>query len=448
MQVSGPDAATASATDSPRRPSRFHWLITLLVSLAFASNGVDFAAISYALPGIRREWQLSPPELGIVSAAVSAGQVCGSLLIGWLADRLGRRGIMVATIALASLATGLSGLAPAAWVVTLMLFVAGLGISGVGPVATSLLGEFAPPRVRGQLMAWTQVSWTSGWCLTAAGGAALAAGLGWRWILALGAAPLVVAVLGWKLTPESPRFLLAHGRRAEAEAVVRQLELRHGVRLPLPAQQRAARRASPLRDLRELWGPLFRRRTVTLWLTWFVMVACFNGPVIWLPAILSSAGGSPALAARTSLIIALFMLPASVLSVVLIDRAGRRPLLMASLQVAALGALGLALAGAEPAIILSGGALAGGVLAAWPIVLGYTAELYPTRVRGTAAGAAGAFSRSGGVVSPLLLGALLSNWGGLALALGVFGAMLLLAVLLVAVQGEETRGRTLEELSG
>jgi MFS transporter, putative metabolite:H+ symporter len=88
-------------------------------------------------------------------------------------------------------------------------------------------------------------------------------------------------------------------------------------------------------------------------------------------------------------------------------------------------------------------------MAAWPIILGYTAELYPTRVRATAAGWAGVVSRSGGVAAPLLLGFLLSSWdGGVGLALGVFGVMLALAALLVAFQGEETRGRTLEELSG
>jgi MFS transporter, putative metabolite:H+ symporter len=398
---------------------------------------------------MRREWDLSPLELGVVSAAVSAGQVCGSILVGWLADQLGRRNALTATIALGAVAVGLSALAPNPPLLTALLFLTGLGISGVAPVATSLLGEFAPPRVRGQLLAWTQVCWATGWCLTAAAGAALTATLGWRWILGLGTLSIVLALLSWKLTPESPRFLLAHGRRAEAEALVQTLEARYGVRLGLPEQQQAEGRLNPLRDLAELWGPVFRRRTVTLWLTWFVMVAAFNGPIIWLPAILSGAGGNEALAARSSLIIGLFMVPASLVAVLLIERAGRRRLLMLSLGVAALGSLGLAVGGSELAIILGGGALAGGTLAAWPIILGYTTELYPTRVRATAAGWAGVVSRSGGVAAPLLMGVLLASWGGsLTLALGSFGVMLALAVALVAILGEETRGRTLEELSG
>jgi len=449
--VSGPASEISRRlAGKPRRGSGgLHWLVTGLVSLAFASNAVDLAAVSFALPGVRREWGLSPPELGIISAAVSAGQMCGSIVVGWLADHVGRRLVLTATIALAAVATGLSALAPSPPVLAVLLFLTGLGISGVAPVATSLLGEFAPPRVRGQLLAWTQVCWATGWCLTAAGGAMLTATLGWRWIMGIGALSIVLALLSWKLTPESPRFLLAHGRRAEAEALVEKLELRYGVRLGLPQQQQAGGHLNPLRDLAELWSPAFRRRTVTLWLTWFVMVAAFNGPIIWLPAILSAAGGSEALAARSSLIIGLFMLPASLAAVLLIEWAGRRRLLMLSLGVAALGSFGLALAGSELTVVLGGGALAGGTLAAWPIILGYTAELYPTRMRATAAGWAGVVSRSGGVLAPLLVGALLTSSGGsLTLTLSVFGVMLALAVVLVVVQGEETRGRTLEELSG
>jgi putative MFS transporter len=442
------EVATAPLAEVGRHTGRLHWLVTALVSLAFASNAVDLAAISFALPGMRREWNLSPLELGFVTAAVSAGQVCGSLLIGWLGDHMGRRRVLTVTIALAAAPIGLSALAPNAWLVTMAFFASGLGISGVTPVATSMLGELAPPRIRGQLMAWTQVCWSTGWCLTAAGGAALVEALGWRWILALGGLPIVLALVSWNLAPESPRYLLAHGRRQEAEALVQDLETRHGVRLPLPDQQQAERRSSPLRSLRELWSPVFRRRTVTLWLVWFAMVAAFNGPIIWLPAILSTTGGNEALAARSSLIIGLFMLPASLGSVLLIDRAGRRPLLMLSLGAAALGAFGLAIADSEVAVILAGGALAGGTLAAWPIILGYTAELYPTRVRATAAGWAGTVSRTGGVVAPLMLGVLLSSWGGgLGAALGIFGAMLAAVVVLVMVLGEETSGRALEDLS-
>ena len=432
-----------------RRFGQFHWLITLLVSLAFGGNGITLSAISFALPGIGREWGLSSADLGAMTAVVSVGQVGGSLLIGWLADRLGRRYAFPVTIAIMSLATAAAGLAPAPGAATLLFFVAGIGFGGVAPVATSLLGEFAPPRIRGQLMTWTQIFWAGGWCLAGLGGALLAANLGWRYTLAIAAAPMVLAIVAWRTTPESPRFLLAHGRRAEAEALVRAIEARHGVRLPLPEQQRADRRANPLRNLRELLAPPFRRRTLTIWITWLIMQASFNGPIILLPTMLTAAGASEALATRTSLIVGLFMLPALVGSLFLIDRLGRRPLMVASLALAMLGGFGLALADSQLAIVLSGGALAAGVLAAWPTILGYTAELYPTRLRASAAGWTSAVARLGGIGAPLTIGYLIQSSGGdRTLALGAIGLLLLIATALVAVSGEETRGRTLEELSG
>lgn len=442
-----PQAPTSGP--SPRQSGRLHWLVTLLVSLAFTGNGVALAAISFSLPGIRREWDLSPLELGYVALSVAVGQVGGALLWGWLADRWGRRLAFAGTIALAATATGLAGLAPSPLVLMLLLCTAGVGVAGVAPVAASLLSEFAPPRVRGQLMAWTQVWWAGGWCLAALAGATLAANLGWRWILGIGGTSVVLALLSWKMTPESPRFLLAYGRQAEAEALVADLERRYGVRMPLPRQQPADERSSALRDLLELWSPLFRRRTLTLWLTWLIMVAAFNGPVNWLPALLSVSSGDEALAARLSLIAALFMLPAGLLCVLLIDRAGRRPLMIISLAVAAIGTFGLMASDSALVVVLAGGLLAAGLLAAWPVVLLYSAELYPTRLRGTAAGWASAVSRLGGIAAPLLLGSLLnSSLGGLNLALAIFAAMLILAGALVIVFGEETTGRTLEELSG
>src|SRR3712207_8907506 len=94
-----------------------------------------------------------------------------------------------------------------------------IGLGGVAPAAGAIVSEFAPPSHRGRMLAWTQIFWVMGWSLAATMGGWFEQALGWRGILALGALPVLFGLVSWLTIPESPRYLLAHGRRAEAERV-------------------------------------------------------------------------------------------------------------------------------------------------------------------------------------------------------------------------------------
>ena len=174
------------------------------------------------------------------------------------------------------------------------------------------------------------------------------------------------------------------------------------------------------------------------------MIGAFQGPIIWIPAMLEAAGARRP--AEASVLVALMMLPTTLAATLTLDRFGRKPVMAAALGFAALGAVVLAVARTEAALVLGGGALAGGVLAAWPVILAYSAELYPTRIRATATGWASAAGRAAGIVTPLLLAALMRTWNsGRFQALAVVAAALAVAVGIVLVFGEETAGRRLEE---
>src|SRR5207302_1351697 len=136
--------------------------VTLLAGLAFGSNGITLGVISYSLLGLKASWGLTPGQAGLLVMASGAGQLTGGILVGYLADWVGRRWGYGVTVGLSSVATAAAALAPSlAWLV-LALFIAGIGFGGVAPVATSLVGEFAPPESRGALMGWTQVIWIAG----------------------------------------------------------------------------------------------------------------------------------------------------------------------------------------------------------------------------------------------------------------------------------------------
>ena len=419
--------------------------VTLVAGLAFASNGLTLGVLSYALLGLRNAWNLTPGQASAITMAAGAGQLVGGVVMGHTADVIGRRLGYGFTIALTALATGIAALAPSlAWLILLM-FLSGVGFGGVAPVATSLVGEFAPRQHRGQMMGWTQAIWILGWIAAAAGGVFLVHGLGWRGVFAIGILPIVLAVLGPRLVPESPRFLLSHGRRREAEALVTLLRERYGSILELPAQEQA-HPASIAAQLREFWSPRFRRSTVLVWTVWFVMIGAYNGPVLWLPAMMSAGGFAHA--AEAAFVVGLASLPLTVTSTLLLDRVGRKPVIIAALSLGAVGALGVAVARTEPVFVLAGIGLSGGTLAAWPVILTYAAELYPTRIRATAIGWASAAGRSAGILAPAMLGILMSSWShGRGPAMVVFAVGLAGAALLVLFLGEETAGRSLEEIA-
>ncbi|HKV44319.1 MAG TPA: MFS transporter [bacterium] len=431
---------------APSRRGTLHARVTLLAGLAFGSNGVNLGVVSFALLGLKASWGLTPGQAGLLIMAAGAGQLAGGILVGHLADWMGRRVGYGATVALNSLATGAAALAPSLPWMLLVLFLAGIGFGGVAPVATSLVGEFAPRRSRGALIGWTQVVWILGWILAAVGGVVAAHGLGWRSVFLVGLVPLALAVIGPWLVPESPRYLLAHGRRREAEALARALSERYGVTPELPVQEQADH-ASIFAHLAELWSPRFRRHSFVLWAVWFVMISAYNGPIIWLPALLSAEGfPNPAQAA---LLVALVMGLPVVAASLLIDRVGRKPVIVCGLILGAAGAAGVGAARTEVEIIAAAMALAGGVLAAWPVILSYAAELYPTRIRATAMGWASAAGRSGGIVAPALLGRMMRSWTtGRAPALSIFAGTLVIGALIIIFFGEETAGRSLEETAG
>lgn len=426
-----------------RRP--LHERVTFVAGLGFGANGVTLGVVSFALLGLRRDWGLTPAQAGFLTAAIGAGQLLGGIATGYVADGIGRRAAFGLTVGTSSLAAALAAAAPSlGWLIAATLLM-GIGFGGVAPVATSLISEFAPPDRRGALLGWTQVIWGTGWLAAGVGGVALAHTLGWRGIFAIGALPLALALAGPRFIPESPRFLLAHGRRREAEAVVASLQARYGIMLDLPDQEQAAR-VTMIAHLRELWSPRFRRRTFLLWSVWFTMIGAFQGPIVWIPAMLQAAGmGHPA---EASLVVAVMMLPPTIAATFTLDRLGRKPVLAAALGLAAVGTIELAVARTEAAFVLGGGALAGGVLASWPVILAYAGELYPTRIRATATGWGSAAGRGAGIVTPLMLAALMHTWnGGRTQALAIVAAALVLAVGIVLVFGEETAGRGLEEIA-
>src|SRR5688500_16395129 len=322
----------------------------------------------------------------------------GATLGGLLADRFGRRQVFALTLLIFGLATGAAALSWSVGALLVFRFLIGLGLGAELPVASTLVSEFAPARLRGRVVVGLEAFWAVGWTLAALVGYLVVPGSdsGWRWALALGAVPALYAVVvRWGL-PESVRFLELRGRVDEAEAAVRRFESAAGVApvespAPLPA---------PAPGPGALWAAGRRVRTAALWVVWFCINFSYYGAFIWLPSLLFASGFTLVKSFGFTLVITLAQLPGYAVSAFLIEKWGRRPTLAVFLLGSAAGAGMFAAADGDTAVLVTGMVLSFFNLGAWGALYAVTPEAYPTALRARGAGAAAGFGRLRSIFAP------------------------------------------------
>jgi putative MFS transporter len=409
--------------------------------IGWALDAMDVGLISFVMAALKVQWDLGSTELSWIASIGFVGMALGASLGGLLADRIGRRQVFALTLLVYGLATGASALAWSVGALMALRFVVGLGLGAELPVASTLVSEFAPARIRGRIVVVLEAFWAVGWLLAAVIGYVVVptSDAGWRWALVIGAAPALYAVFVRRGLPESVRFLERRGRTAEAEAAVRRFESAAGVgAVPSPEAEEA-----PTPGPAELWSTPMRRRTVALWLVWFFVNFSYYGAFIWLPTILVADGYSLVRSFGFTLVITLAQLPGYAVAAVLIETWGRRPTL-ATFLVGSAGAAALfGWAGGETMVLVAGMLLSFFNLGAWGALYAVTPEIYPTALRGTGAGWAAGFGRIASIVAPLLVPVLLDA-GDNELAFAVFGVAFLAAAA-AAVTLPERRGLALDE---
>jgi len=259
-------------TDIPARLdrlpwSRFHTLVVVALGVTWILDGLE-VTLAGALAGALKQspvLQFSNIDIGIAGSAYLAGAVLGALLFGWLTDRLGRKKLFFITLSVYLTATAATALSWNIWSFALFRFVTGAGIGGEYAAINSTIQELIPARVRG----WTDLVINGSFWVGAAIGAVAAIILldpaviepemGWRLAFLIGAALGLVVFLMRMWIPESPRWLMTHGRASEAEAVVEGIERRSGVlpsAKPLPTVRLRTRLFTPLS---EVFETLFHR---------------------------------------------------------------------------------------------------------------------------------------------------------------------------------------------
>jgi putative MFS transporter len=424
----------------------FHWKLLITSGLGWMFDAMDVLLIGFLVAPITREFSLAPAQVGLVASAGFVGMFLGAAISGRLADRYGRRLIFQATLILFSIGAVLSALAPTFETLLAARVIAGLGLGGELPVVATLVSEFSPRAQRGRMIVLLESFWAYG---------TLAAGLvalfvlpqfGWRGAFVVAALPaLYVAYLRFAL-PESPRYLAQRGRTAEADAIVRRVERAGGgALLTLGAAIAPAR--SVRTGIAELWSPALAKRTAMLWILWFGIVFTYYGIFLYVPSLLAARGLSEVRSNEFFFLSTIAQIPGYFSAAWLVERWGRKPTLVTYLLGTAAAAFLFGNAGTGTDAFIYIALLSFFNLGAWAIVYTYSPELYPTAIRATGAGIAAAVGRIGGIIGPFLTPVLVPTLGQSGV-FALFMVMLVVTALNVWLLAEETKGRSLEEISG
>jgi MFS transporter, putative metabolite:H+ symporter len=327
----------------------------------------------------------------------------------------------------------------------------GFGMGMEFPVALAMASEFLPAGIRGLYMAILEGFWPLGFIAAGLLSLLLLQYFDWRAVFLAQAIPALFLFVIRLLVPESPRWLAARGRHAEADRVMSEIEAGVAANFggaplpeprPLPLRALAGRHVSFV----EIWSKTYAKRTVMIWLTWFFALLGFYGLTTWLGALLQDAGYSVSKSVTYTIWISSAGIPGFIASAILVERWGRKPTCVLMLLGSAVAAY---LYGHSPSLtmlIAFGLAMQFFLFGMWSVLYAYTPELFPTRARATGAGCASAVGRLGSLLGPYLVGVILPSLGQEAVfALGA--GSFLVAAMVVLTLGIETKGQQLEALS-
>ncbi|MFB5673744.1 MFS transporter [Paenibacillus terreus] len=384
--------------------------------LSWMFDAMDVGLLSFILADIAQKWQLGTGQMGMITAANSIGMAVGAALAGMLADRFGRKAVLVWTLLVFSIATGLSALATGYAVLLALRFVAGIGLGGELPVASTLVSESVPARERGRMVVLLESFWAAGWIVSALVGYFVIPSFGWQMAFVIGAIPALYALYLRRAIQDPPRYI---NRQAD--------------RLPLGER------------IASIWSGPNRKSTIMLWLLWFTVVFSYYGMFLWLPSVMVMKGFSLVKSFEYVLIMTLAQLPGYFTAAYLIEKLGRKFVLVVYLLLTAVSAIWFGTAQSAGVLLAAGICLSFFNLGAWGGMYAYTPELYPTAIRSTGVGMAASFGRIGGVIGPFLVGMLLAQGTGLTAVFVIFFVAIIIGAVAVLVLGKETKGQELME---
>jgi AAHS family benzoate transporter-like MFS transporter len=386
-------------------PRRVTFLVIALCWVVVVFDGYDLIVYGTVLPRLLTEpgWNLTPSSAGLLGSLAFAGMLIGAVLAGTLADRIGRRRMVILCALWFSVFTALCAVAAGAVSFGVLRFVAGLGLGGLVPSASALTAEFVSPRYRSLVATLMMSGVPVGGCVAALVGIVVLPDFGWRAMFVISLLAVLVVPAAMKFLPESPQWQ--------------------------PDQDKA--------PLRELLRPQYRRATVLFALATVVTLFTWYGLSTWLPQLMRTSGFDVGSALTFLLALQLGAIAGSLLTAWAGTRFGPVRTGVAAAAAAAAG-LFLPVTGPSSAVVYGAMVLAGiGTHGTQCLVIAAVASHYPARLRGAALGFSLGFGRLGAVLAPQVGGWLLAAGLGINANFLVFAIAAAIAAGLLAISPRE-----------
>jgi putative MFS transporter len=424
--------------------SRFHRKAILVTGAAWTFVAMEILLVGFVAPIFAGLWDLDGRMQGLVSSAALAGSLCGSLVLGRAADRIGRRAIFQYSILWYAIFTALTALSWGPWSVMTFRFLAGLGLGGMLVVDPSMLTEYLPPQRRGRLLVFLDFWWPVG-LLLATGLSYVFLGptfdrfgdWSWRYLFLAAAFPAFLAFVARRSLPESPYFLARQGRSKEAATVLSEITERHVEPTDFEAPEEA--RSS----LRDLFAERLRSRAVTTALIWIALNISYYGLFLWLPFVLQEEKNFHVDVYLLLTLSALSQFPGYAAAIWLVERIGRKPTLAVFLFLGGVSAFAFAVADTQAVYVTALFFVGFFNLGAWGAVYPYTSESFPTRLRSSAFGLMEGVGKAAAIAGPYIFGHLNDATGSTTWSLTFIAIVMAAGGIVAAVFGRETRGRAL-----
>lgn len=419
----------------------FQRKLFLIFGLVWAADAMQVLAIGFTARSIAGSFGLTVPQALQTGTVFFVGMLLGAALFGRLADRIGRRNLLIVTV----LIDAIFGLASAAANSFEMLlafrFLTGLAVGGTLPVDYAMMAEFLPAKRRGRWLVALEGFWAVG-TLVVALAAWWAANAGvqeaWRVIFVVTGLPALIGFGLRFLVPESPYYLLRAGRGDDAKAVLDRIAEENG---GIVLSGMLYEPKEPREPLSALFTGGMGRRSIGILAAWLLVSVAYYGVFVWLPSRLAAEGHSFVSGYGFLVLLALAQLPGYALAAYGVERFGRKPTLIAFLLASAAGCFLYAVLSAPFAIGAAMLLMSFALLGTWGALYAFTPELYPTSLRASGMGLAGAMARVGGLLAPTLVGLVVAV--SFNVALGVFAALLVIAAGATLLIDVETRDKPL-----